>query len=103
MPQEQLTDNQVLNEVLALVKEGKVAWTQHVQERMAERGYERGQIKQCLSTGYFIEKPYIPNIGGELQYKFMLEGKVDGEAINVVASLIPDKKVVVITVINPNQ
>lgn len=103
MPQELLTDNQVLDEVRILVRQSKVGWTKHAEVRMAERGYERGQVKQCLSVGYFVEQPHIPNKGGELQYKFTLEGSVDGEAIRIAASLIPERKVVVITVIDPNE
>lgn len=103
MPQELLTDNQVMAEVRMLVRQSKIGWTKHAQERMAERGYERGQVKQCLSAGHFIEQPYIPNRGGELEYKFTLEGNVDGKTIRVAASLIPERKVVVITVIDPNE
>lgn len=102
MPQELLTDNQVLNEVRVLVRKNKVVWTTHAEQRMAERGYERGQVKDCLLSGCFFERPYHPNRVGDLQYQFALDGNVDGEPIRVVASLIPEKKVVVISVIDPN-
>lgn len=94
-----LTDNQVLDETRILVRKNKVGWTIHAEERMAERGYERGQVKQCLLSGHFIEQPTIPNKGGDIQYKFKLHASVDGEDIDVVASLFPKTKVVVITVI----
>lgn len=68
MPQKLLTDNQVLTEVQALARQSKVGWTQHAQERMAERGFDKGQIKRCLASGSFIEQPYIPNRNGELEY-----------------------------------
>ena len=101
MPYELLTDSEVLTAVQTFARQSKIGWSTHAQERMAERGFDRGQIKQCLSLGYFIERPHIPNRGGELEYKFTLEGNVDGECINVVASLIPEKKILVITVIAP--
>lgn len=103
MPQESLTDHQVLTEIRALARQSKVGWTRHAQERMAERGFDKGQIKRCLASGNFIEQPYIPNRNGELEYKFTLSAHVDGEIINVAASLIPEKKIVVITVIDPNN
>lgn len=103
MPQEQLTDHQVLTEIRVLVQQSKIGWTKHAEERMAERGFEKGQIKKCLSSGTFIERPVLPNRSGELEYKFTLSGNVDGEIINVAACLIPEKKVVVITVFDPNN
>lgn len=100
MVQECLTDSQVLNEMRALVCRGKIKWTVHAEERMAERGYDRGQVKQCLLSGHFIERPVIPNRAGDIQYKFTMQANVDSEAIHVVASLEPEKNVVVITVID---
>lgn len=100
MSHERLNDHQVLEQVRTLVRRGKIGWTDHVEQRMAERGFERGQLRQCLLAGYFLERPYSPNKSGELEYKFTIGGNVDGETIHVAASLIPEKKVVVITVID---
>lgn len=100
MSQESLNDHQVLEQVRALVRQGKVGWKYHALKRLAQRGFERGQIKQCLIAGYFLEKPHIPNRGGELEYTFAVGGTVDGEDIKVVASLRPEEKVLVITVID---
>lgn len=97
MPQESLTDNQVLEEVRVLVRQSKIRWTYHAEQRMAQRGYDRGQIRQCLLSGYFIEEPFIPNRSGEVEYKFTFRANVDGETLDVAASLIPEKSVVVIT------
>lgn len=69
---------------------------------MAERGYERDQVRQCLLSGHFIEQPYIPNTSGDIEYKFTIKANVDGMEIVVVASLVPDKKVAIITVYDPN-
>ena len=103
MPNEGLTNNQVLEGMRALVRQGKISWKKHAEKRMAERGYERGQVKQCLLSGHFVEPPVIPNKGGEIQYEFKIHANVDGMAIDVVASLVPETKVVVISVINPNS
>lgn len=103
MSREGLTDTQVLDETRMLVGQGQIRWSAHAEQRMAERGYERGQIKECLLSGYFIEPPTVPNMGGNLQYKFRIHGNIDGEAIEVVASLVPENRVVVITVIDPNS
>ena len=93
-----LTDNDVLRGVGELAAQGKIRWTVHVEEKMVSRGYDRGQIKKCLARGYFTERPTIANTLGPTQYKFRIEATIDGEKIAVVASLIPDEKVVVITV-----
>ena len=98
MPQEYLTDNQVLDEMRVLVRRGKIRWTLHVEERMAERGFAREQITECLLLGFFIERPIDPNTGNELQYKFRIRGNIDGVVLEVVASLVPESRVVVITV-----
>jgi hypothetical protein len=103
MPQQYLTDNQVLDETRVLVRKGKIRWTLHVEERMVERGYARDQITECLLSGYFIERPIDPNRGGELQYQFRIRGNIDGEVLEIVASLIPETRVVVITVIDPKN
>lgn len=103
MVQECLTNDQVLHGMRILVRQGKIKWTVHAEERMAERGYERGQVKQCLLSGSFIEPPHIPNRAGDVQYVFKMHANIDSEAIDVVASWVPEKKVVVISVIDPNS
>ena len=97
-----LTDDQVRTEVKSLVHAGKVAWTRHSEEKMAERGIDKGQVKECLENGSFTERPTVPNRFGSIEYKFRMESIVDGETLAVAASLIPDSKVVVITVFAPN-
>jgi hypothetical protein len=93
-----LTDQEILDGVRDLVARGKIGWTDHVEDQMTARGYHRGQIKACLARGGFTERPTIPNRSGPIQYAFRVEASVDGERIAVAASLIPEKRVVVITV-----
>lgn len=102
MPFEPLTDNDVLLGIRALTARGSIGWTDHAEERMVDRGFHRGQIKACLLSGHFTERPTVPNRAGPIQYKFTMEALVEGERIAVAASLIPEKKVVVITVFDPN-
>lgn len=99
MPLEQLTDSQVLGAMRALVRKGSIRWTDHAEQRMVERGYDRSQIKQCLLSGYFVEQPFIPNRSGDVEFKFTFRGHVDGEVLDVVAVLMPETRVLVITVI----
>lgn len=96
-----LTDNDVLKGVRGLIAQGKIRWTAHVEDMMVSRGYARSQIKECLMKGYFTEAPIIANKPGPIQYKFRIKAIIDGEGIEVVASLTPDEKVVVITVFDP--
>lgn len=93
-----LTDAQVAAGVRKVVEARHVRWTRHAQERMAERGIDKGMVYECLSKGYFSEKPISPNVAGEFQYKFTMECVVDGETVTVAASYIPTTCVVVITV-----
>lgn len=99
MPHKLLSDDQVASEVKKLTSANRVAWTRHAEERMASRGFDKGQVKECLRNGTFTEQPTNPNQPGEIQYAFRIEAVVDGERIAVAASLIPSKKVIVITVI----
>lgn len=101
MPFEHLSDNDVLAGVRALVAKGKIVWTNHVEDQMADRGFDRTQIKSCLSNGNFAELPTIANKPGPTQYVFRMQSIIDGQSIAVAASLIPDAKVVVITVFEP--
>lgn len=102
MPQETLNDVEVLNRARALVSKSKIVWTRHVEERMTERGFDRSQVKECLLSGAFNERPHIPNRFGSIEYKFTMVACVDGERIEVAASLVPDQHVVAITVIDIN-
>ncbi len=97
---EPLADAEVLRAVRALVSQSKIGWTDHAEDRMAERGFSKGQVKKCLQNGYFSESPTIPNRPGAIQYKFTMQAVDEGSRIAVAASLIPDKKVVVITIID---
>jgi len=97
-----LTDGEVLRGVRELSANGKIRWTDHSEDQMAARGFDRGQIRKCLQCGYFSEDPAIANRSGPTQYKFTMRAMVDGQEIAVAASLIPEARVVVITVFEPN-
>lgn len=103
MPQQRLTDGEVLAGVRELVGMGKVKWTPHSRERMAQRKYDSDQIKDCLRTGYFTERPSIPNRPGPIEYKFTMRASIDGDFIEVAAALLPETRVLVITVIDPDK
>lgn len=97
-----LSDSAVLEGVRALVRKNRIRYKVHAEERMAERGFDKGQIKDCLCSGFFAERPFIPNGNGPIEYKFKMQAVIDGEKIQVVACLRPDENVLVITVIDPN-
>lgn len=97
MPFVPLGDSIVLEQVRVLATQRKIAWTRHAEERMVERGIDRGMVRECLMGGAFTENPFIPNRSGEVEYKFTMSSMVDGEQIVVAASLCPERKVVVIT------
>ncbi|MBK6999128.1 MAG: DUF4258 domain-containing protein [Rhodoferax sp.] len=98
MSNKPLSDAQVATEVRHLVSANRIGWTRHAEERMALRGIDKGQVKECLKKGVFTESPTIPNRSGDIEYTFRIEAIVDHETLIVAASLIPAKKVVVITV-----
>lgn len=100
MPSAFLSTPEVLSEVRRLVRAGKVAWTHHAEMRLAERGFDRSQVKGCLLAGGFKEPPIIPIGGGSLGYEFKMAANIEGEAIAVVACLYPEKNVVVISVMD---
>jgi hypothetical protein len=102
MASKSLTDHAVKAQVRALVTTGNVVWRVHAEEQMAARGFDKGQVKQCLCQGTFAERPHVPNRRGPLQYEFKMRARVDREPMEVVASLYPETEVVVITVIDPN-
>lgn len=101
MPHNTLTDAEVLEQVRRLVGQGRIKWTPHIEEKLKERGLAKDQAKECLRIGYFEETPFIPNRPGDIEYKFQVRARVDGEEIRVVASLIPESHVVAITVFDP--
>lgn len=96
-----MSDDEVLKSVRELVRGKCIRYVHHAEIRMAERGFDRGQVAECLLKGYFVERPVIPNRSGDIEYKFTIEANVDGELIDVVAALRPHANVVVITVIDP--
>lgn len=103
MPAHQLSDSQVLALVRALVQAGKLRWTYHAEQRMAQYGFDRGQVKQCLQSGFFSEAPYVANHAGAVEHKFTMSGRGDGIPMRVAASVRPESHVVVITVIDPHK
>lgn len=102
MPSSELSDAEVLLQVRALAKAGRLRWTEHAQKRMAERGISKDEVKACLTCGHFGEPPTIPNRFGDIEFKFRMDATVDGERVAVAASLVPETRVVVITVIDLN-
>lgn len=92
-----LSDQEVERQVRQLARQGRNRWTTHAEEKMAQRGISKDQVKQCLTAGYFEERPTISNRPGDIEYKFRMAAIVDGEPIRVVASLNPSSAVVVIT------
>lgn len=103
MPSVGLTNAEVLEQVRRLVREGRIRWTRHIEEQLAERRLAKDQVKECLLTGYFEEEPTIPNRPGDIEYSFRMRAKVDGEQMAVAASLIPETRVVAITVFDPER
>lgn len=92
-----LTDAEVADGVRAVVLARGVHWSRHANERMAERGIDRGMVYECLSKGNFSERPFQPNVSGDFQYKFTMQSIIDGELVTVAASYIPTTKLVIIT------
>ena len=103
MPLDALTDAEVAEQVRQLAKASRVVWTTHAEQRLAQRGIEKSEVKECLRRGTFLERPFIPNRFGDVEYKFTMGATVDAEDIAVTASLVPDKKIVVITVFDPTE
>ena len=97
-----LSDSEVLQNVKALVRKNRIRFTVHAEERMAERGFDRSQVKDCLSSGFFVERPSVPNRNGSIEYKFNMQAVIDGDTMQVVACLRPDENILVITVIYSN-
>jgi len=94
-------DTEVLAEVKMHVVAGRIRWRHHALEQMADRGFEKSQVTECLKRGHFTERPTVPNRGGEIEFSFRMEARVDGELIAVAGSLVPERFVKVITVFEP--
>lgn len=99
---ELLSDAAVLSGVRDLVGQGRLRYSIHAEDRMSERGYTRQDVRQCLRSGCFVQRPFVPNKPGSIQYEFRVHAVVEGREIDVVAALNPAEAVVVITVIDPN-
>ena len=97
MPYQGLSDGEITEQVRRLVSQGRIQWLPHALSQMADRGIAKDQVKECLQVGYYEEPPTVPNRGGAIEYKFRMAAKVDGDQLQVVASLVPDSKVIVIT------
>ncbi len=93
-----LSESEVLEEMRRLVRAGRIAWTKHVLEMLAARGLSKNEATACLLSGFFAEKPFVPNRAGDPEYKFAMEATIDGERLRLAASVIPAKNVVVITI-----
>ena len=98
-----LTDAEVLEQVRRLVGNGRIRWTKHVQERMEQRGISKDDVKQCLRTGFFDERPTVPNRPGEIEYSFRMAANVEGRHLRVAASLLPETRVIAITVFDESD
>ena len=103
MAQRGLTNAEVLEQVRRLVGQGRITWTRHFEGMLAKRGLAKDQVRDCLRIGYFEEEPTNPNRAGDIEYKFQMRATVDGEQISVVASLIPETRVVAITAFDPES
>jgi hypothetical protein len=103
MPPRGLTNAEVLEQVRRLVKEGRIRWTHHIQLQLEARGLAKDQVKECLSIGYFEEEPTVPNRFGDIEYSFRMKAKVDGLQMRVAASLVPETRVVAITVFDAEK
>src|SRR5216683_7704467 len=93
-----LSDAEVLRQIRDLVARDLIVWGPHVEERMAKRGLDKYQAKECLLKGHFEEKPTVPNRTGPIEYTFRLRHRMEGQVIKVAASLFPQQDVFVITV-----
>lgn len=98
-----LSDNDVLKGVKALIAQDKIKWRDHAEDRMAERGLDKSQVKACLLKGHFTERPTISNSAGPIKYQFRMEATIEGQVIAVGAFLIPEEKVVVRTLFDPTN
>lgn len=96
-PSQLMTDGEVMAEVRRLVSQGRIAFTDHVEQRMAQRGIGRDEVRACLATGHFFERPHVANRPGRVNYRFGMESVIDGDRIAVAAALDPEREVVVIT------
>jgi hypothetical protein len=93
---QELTEAQVTEQVRALARQRKIRWSAHAEDRMELRGISKDQVCECLLKGTYVEAPCIAN-KQQFQYEFRMQATVDGDQINVIASLIPQSHVTVIT------
>jgi hypothetical protein len=101
MPYKGLTKAGVREQVRRLVSEGRIRWTLHIEQQMEVRHIAKDEVKECLLLGDFEEEPTIPNRPGDIEYVFRMRANVEGRPLAVAASLIPDRRVVTITVFEP--
>ena len=45
-----------LEEIVALCRQGELQWTSHVQQRIAQRGITRQEVKEAIIVGEIIEE-----------------------------------------------
>lgn len=94
----QLNNNKVLSQVRKLTAENKIEWTLHSEEKLAERSIGKDEVRECLLKGFFFKEfPIISTKSAEINYAFLMRARVEGQFLNVKASLYPEKKVLVIT------
>ena len=46
----------IAEEIVALCRQGKIQWTDHVQRRITQRGIMRQEVKDAILTGEIIEE-----------------------------------------------
>ena len=46
----------IAGEIVALCRQGKIQWTDHVQRRIMQRGILRQEVKDAIITGEIIEE-----------------------------------------------
>jgi hypothetical protein len=81
-----------------LLDEGKLTLSSHAKKRSPETGKQpltRAQIESCLRSGVITEGPY-PDIR-EPGWKVTVTRFREGEKHEVVAVIVPDKMLLVIT------
>jgi hypothetical protein len=98
MPPDGLTDDEIAQQVRQIVSSGgHVQWRPHALENMQFRKISNDEVRECLTGGYYSQQPVIPNRSGPIEYEFAMQKIVDGRLIKVVAALVPETKVKVIT------
>ena len=93
----ELTDNEIRNQVKTLVSRERIGWTDHAEERMELRGIDKGMIKECLSKGYFKDRPHLSNKSPSINYEFTIAATIDGNRLEVACALYPGSRIVIKT------